>query len=927
MRPFFIFFLLLLCTATTVLAQSQISGKILDKSNGETLVGAAIQIENTTNGTVTDIEGNFTLNVAPGTYTLVVSYISFNPAKIQVTTKINETSFVNVALESAGSTELKEVVIVATPERSSAVTMLIERKKAAQVSDGVTADLIRRTPDRTTSDVLKRVTGASIQEGKFAIIRGMNDRYNAGYLDGALLPSTESDRKAFAFDVVPANLIDNLLIIKAGSPDLAGDFGGGVIKINTKSVPDKFTQSFNIGAQMHSLTTFNDFLQFKKYGGEQFNLYGNQRNIPSFSEGSLKSASTFASSAEKARFADITKQFNNDWSNSIISASPNTRFSYSVGLPIKLSETQKLGIIAAVTYSNTRKITDANISTFDGSGQVADFKDRVSAQNISTGGILNINYVATKTQVSFRNLLNTNTDNNSVARTGMGNIVDDIKVQNKANIINYNRLYNGIVSAKHIIGDNAATINASVSYSNVNRKIPDYRIINYTQPSGEPTFKLALGDFFNTSTGRFASNLNENLLSSNFDVSKHFDTEGVKTEVKLGYFYQNRERNFTSRSFVYNGTAPTDPTYNPADDLSAKNISASGLYLVEKTSDDLAYYQGKSQMNAYFVSIDQKIKEKIRAVYGVRYEDMNIQVNNQKLNSTTANINKGVVLPSVNVCYSVSEKINVRADYFASVNRPEFRELAPFAFYVFDKNAEFKGNEKLQIAQLNNYDVRFEFFPTGGQLLSAGAFYKTINNPVELSIDITQPFTTFTYQNEKSAKIYGIELEAKKNLEFLGKAKFLSNMSLFANLSLIKSQLSFEEGSKAKQNRPLQGQSPYVVNAGLQYDNADKGWSGSLVVNRVGRRIAFVGVDAQHGDTRQDIYEAPRTVIDLQIGKTFKNINVKLTLGDILHNDLVFYQDANNDGKFTLPTEGVSDRQMFRFNNGFTSSLTFSYTF
>ena len=140
------------------------------------------------------------------------------------------------------------------------------------VSDGVSADLIRRTPDRTTSDVLKRVTGASIQEGKFAVIRGMNDRYNAGYLDGALLPSTESDRKAFAFDVVPASLLDNLQIIKAGTPDLVGDFGGGIIRINTKAVPEEFTQNLTIGAQTHSLTTFKGFTQFKRYSGEGISI-------------------------------------------------------------------------------------------------------------------------------------------------------------------------------------------------------------------------------------------------------------------------------------------------------------------------------------------------------------------------------------------------------------------------------------------------------------------------------------------------------------------------------------------------------------------------------------------------------------------------------------------------------------------------------
>jgi outer membrane receptor for ferrienterochelin and colicin len=351
------------------------------------------------------------------------------------------------------------------------------------------------------------------------------------------------------------------------------------------------------------------------------------------------------------------------------------------------------------------------------------------------------------------------------------------------------------------------------------------------------------------------------------------------------------------------------------------------LYLVEKTSDDLAYYEGKSNMNAAFVSIDQNYREKLRVVYGVRYENVAINVNNQKLNTPIAEIKEANILPSVNATYFLTEKSNLRASYFASVNRPEFRELAPFAFFVFDKNAEIKGNKDLKVAHLNNYDVRYEFFPTAGQLMSIGGFYKTIENPVESSIDVTQPFTTFTFENEKSASIYGVELEIKKNLAFVGGAKMWSNLSLFSNLSLIKSTLKFKEGSFAKQDRPLQGQSPYIINAGLQYESPENGWFGSAVVNRTGRRVAYAGVDPKFGDTRQDIYEAPRTVLDMQVGKTIKNMNFKLTVGDLLHQDLTFYQDADQNGKFTKSTAPNADRQMFLYNNGFTASFSFGYNF
>ncbi len=904
-----------------------VAGKIIDKGNSEALIGATIQVDGTSNGAATDIEGNYTMDLDPGKHVLVCSYVSYQTQKIEIEVKSGEVITVNIVLNEEVEA-LQEVVIVATVQKSSALALLTERKNLAQVSDGISADIIKRTPDRTTSDVLKRVTGASIQEGKFAIIRGMNDRYNAGYLDGALLPSTESDRKAFAFDVVPASLLDNLQIIKAGTPDLIGDFGGGIIRINTKAVPTEFTQNLSFGAQTHSLTTFKDFFQFKRYSGESLNFSSSKRDVPSFAENGLKSSSLFPNATQKQQFADITQKFNNDWSNETVSASPNTRFAYSLGFPIKFGDNRKLGVVFALNYSNTRKFSEGQINTFDGAGQVSSFSDKIYAQNFSSGGLLNVNYVAGKTQINFRNLLNTNTDNNTIRRTGISNISDNVLVRNFANLINSNRLSNSILSFKRIFGDNALTLSASVYYSSIRRKVPDYRIVNYanTDPSSEPNnYNVSVGDFFNTSSGRFFSDLKENLNGGTFELAKQLKGESrTKTELKAGFFIQNRDREFTSRNFVYNG-APSSNTQDPAVDLGPNGIGGTKLYLFEKTSNDLAFYSGKSTLTAFYGMADQKFADKLRAVYGLRYENVDINVRNQKLNNEVSRIKQGVLLPSVNLSYSLSEKANLRAAYFGSVNRPEFRELAPFAFYVFDRNAEIKGNKSLEIATLNNYDLRFELYPSGTQVISVGGFYKTIQNPIELSIDITQPFTTFTYENEKSANVYGLEFEVRRNLAFLnGNAEggILASTVFFSNLALIKSQLSFDEGSNAKEDRPLQGQSPYVINVGLQYENPDNGWFASAVFNRVGRRIAFVGVDAKFGDTRQDIYEQPRSVIDLQVGKNIGKLNVKLTAGDLLRKDLVFYQDVDADKTFS---EG--DRTMFKFTNGYTTSLTLSYNF
>ncbi len=194
-------------------------------------------------------------------------------------------------------------------------------------------------------------------------------------------------------------------------------------------------------------------------------------------------------------------------------------------------------------------------------------------------------------------------------------------------------------------------------------------------------------------------------------------------------------------------------------------------------------------MNAAFLMADQNFNNKLRIVYGLRFEDIDLKVINKKLGTTTADIKQMSFLPSLNMTYFLSPKTNIRASYFSSVNRPEFRELAPFSFFVFEKNAEIRGNSSLKIAELRNYDFRFEFYPKGGELISIGGFYKDIDNPIELSLDVTQPFTTFTFTNEKSAMIYGLEFELKKKLDFIRTLDVFQNMAVYANISLIKSRL------------------------------------------------------------------------------------------------------------------------------------------
>lgn len=886
----------------------KISGKIIDKANGEVIISAVIKAKNNSTGAskgaTSDFDGKFILKLPVGNYSLTISYPGYTKDSIPSVDVIEgQVKEIDLAIEEKIMTT-GTIVVIGQLEKESSNFVIAERKNSAVVSDGVSSEQFKKTPDRTTGDVLKRVTGASIQEGKFAIIRGMNDRYNAGYLNDAPLPSTEADRKAFSFDVIPANLIDNLVITKAGSPDVTGDFAGGVIQIRTKAIPAALTQSLNIGGQYNSMATFKDATTFKRYTSNSFGIVNPERELPS-SITNLYTKTQIPKTAEiNTNLVPSTKLFNNDWSTETFKAMPNLRFSYSIGFPTKLFGKQ-LGVIAALTYANTRSLSENTIRQFDaGNANKLDkeFKDKSYKQNVTSGAILNLSYkLSDKHIVGIRNFYNINADMNTTERSGsFGMSSNGLQLaKSYANSMSYNRLLTNQVYGEHAIGyENPYKIKWYVNNANINRLMPDYRIANYTSSVDEPNGQLNLQttDFFKTGTGRFFSTMKENLTNAETNVSKHVNILGLKTDIKIGVFYQYRTREFNSRTFVYGGkTLATNNS--PSEDLGIDNISKDGVYLVEKTNQTDAY-KSQSKLFATYAMFDQKFGL-LRALYGVRLESFGQQIFTYRLNGNVSDsaifATKYDFLPSLNLSYALSEKTNLRFAGYRTLNRPEFRELASFAFYRFDIDSDQLGTNNLKRASIANFEMRLEYFPSAGQVVSGGVFMKNVSDPIENKLDPTQTTRTFFFSNEKSAKVYGIELEFRKNLSFIKDVKFWQNTTAYANFALVKSTVSFYD-EKAAYTRPLQGQSPYIINGGIQHENSDNGWNYSLAFNRTGKRIAFVGLSPEVSPYNGDIYEMPRTVIDLQVSKTIGKFNIKGTFGDILHQNLNYLQEGTENG-------------------------------
>lgn len=378
--------------------QGRITGKVTDKKTGEELIGVSVQIEGTTKGAASDFEGKYSITIAPGNYNLIFSYLSYDKKLVKgVEVKNNDVTSLNITLDQS-TKELNEVVIQAEAKKETSTALLIQQKKSVAISDGVSADLIKRTPDATTSDVMKRVSGTSIQDNKFAVIRGLNDRYNTAYINGAPLPSTESDRKAFSFDIFPSNMIDNMVITKTASPELPGDFAGGVITINTKDIPEKKFISFGISASMHSITTFNQGYRANRGGQDWIGIDDGTRALPS----GIPQRISYEQSSASDKFNNSFK-FNDSWQAENIPAIPlNTSINFSAGNNFKVKERQELGFILSLSRSESFRIIPVERNKFN--KPMGNIENQFRSQNFDSiykrevlvGGMLNVGWKAGK---------------------------------------------------------------------------------------------------------------------------------------------------------------------------------------------------------------------------------------------------------------------------------------------------------------------------------------------------------------------------------------------------------------------------------------------------------------------------------------------------------------------------------------------------
>lgn len=924
MRGFTLVTLMLLSFISSF-AGGKITGKVTDSRNGETVIGAVVVIKGTTQGTVTDIDGNFEIVTDTGTYTLEIKYVGYQTKEVS-DIKVEEKKEINVSviMEQSKSTELAEVTIKSELKKENIAAMIVYQKNANTVAQVVSAEAIKKSPDRNTGEVLKRVSSASIQEGKYLVVRGLADRYNQATLNGALLSSTEPDRKAFSFDLFPAGMIDNIVVNKAATPDLPGEFAGGLIQVNTKDIPSKNFLTFQVGSGANMQTVGQDFARYQGGKLDWLGIDDGTRALPS----DIPEKEQFKKLTKDQR-AEVSKGLKNNWGYETKSGSPNANFQAAGGVNTKVLGGKTLGAIGAINYNKQNKRTEVtrsffNQTTLNTVEKSLDYKEQSYNEEVLLGGLANISLELNKnSKISLKALYNVNGQNNTLVRAGRNNDYGgDVEAYQLA--FKSTTFMNTQLSGNHYLENAKTKVNWNTSYARLRQNQPNLRRMEYRRSDGDTQFIAVVPGGLPSlaSSSMFYSDLIDNIVNGSVDASKQFRKFNQNQTLKMGYMGQVKYRTFNSRPFGMVGNAQ-DLMLLPANEIFAPENIGTTKFILNELSDKDYDYSANSFLNAGFLMFDNAFSDEYRLVWGVRYENFNQVLNGFRNNkAVSVDRNVGDFLPSFNFTYKPTDKSNIRACASQTVIRPEFRELSPFAFYDFEILAAVQGNPDLQRTKITNLDLRYELYPRSAEMVTAGVFYKHFNNPIEQFYNESGVNTfSFTYNNATSAKSYGLELEFRKRLDILFGSK-MENFTAFANGSYIFNNVDFEvktmTGETIKADRPMQGQSPYVINSGIQYDGKESGTSVTLLFNMIGRRIFLVG-NAEN----PNIWEAPRPLFDFQISqKLFKDhAGLKFTITDILNRRANFYQDMDNSGKYNVTSDFLRISRL----SGTTVGLSFVY--
>lgn len=935
----YLLMLTLVFSASLFAQTAKITGTVTELNNGiiKNLSNTTVVVNDSLAATGANEKGFYSLSLEPGIYKLRFSHIGYSSDSIMnVELKEGEAKVVNITLKtSVSSTKVVNIVVKKKINTEGAVNTQL--KKDDKVGSGMSGEQIAKQPAaRTATDVVKTIPGVTIIDNRFVMVRGLSERYNSVMLNGVFTPSTEPDRRAFSFDMLPSGALDRLFIYKSGAPELSGEFAGAAIEVFTKD-PDTNSLSFGYSAGFRLGTTMQQFFLGSTSPTDIFGFDNGSRNLPSNFPSHLSKV------ANDAVLTSLGQALPNTWTAKEGKAPIDNRLNFTITRRFG----KRIGNITSINYSNVNEFystSNLNYNTYDPIAKKSDtiyhYTDNNYLNSVRLGVLHNwVFKLSDKSTIEFKNTFNQLGSNQSILRTGQS-FEEGFDVKNYAFRYLERSIYTGQVRAVHQLNQNTK-LNYTVAYSLAKSAEPDYRRIRTIRDinaKGTNTpYEVVIAPSASVlDAGRFYSQLNESILAaaanfehkfSSFSKTEIAKKEGVK--LKVGFYYEQKERDFSARwmSYKKSKTSQFDASLlsKPLDQIfAASNINSTTGFKLDEGTNSSDAYNASNQLMAFYAGTRFRLGSKLDLSGGVRAEYNRMKLSSF-INALRVEVDNPIlsVLPSVNVAYRFSEDTSlIRAAYSRTLNRPEFRELAPFGYYDFTRNTVLYGNDSLKNAAIDNLDLRYELYPTKEELISFGVFYKRFTNPIEMFFvpgSGSGGTRNFTFKNANFATSYGAEIEMKKSLSKFTSSKIINNTSAVVNASYIISKVELGPDAVGQNpNRPMMGQSPYIVNAGLYYDNDKSKLQVSILYNIIGKRIFAVGTFGT-----PDIYEMPRNLLDVAVSKTFgKYTNVKLSVQDIFNQPVLLKQDSNLDNKIDDKDEEI---QSFRRGQYINLGVTFKF--
>lgn len=855
--------LLALPAAVAAGAQTgRVSGAVLDGGTGRGLPGAQVTVQGTERRATAGVDGRYTLEgIAPGTHALVVTHLGYSSKTVTgVTVAAGQTAALDVTL-SGSVLQLDAVTVTARVERGSVSRALDEQRTAVGVVNAVSSEQIARSPDSDAAQAVQRVSGVTLQDGRYVSVRGLGERYTTTSLNGARIPSPEPERKMVPLDLFPAGMLQAITTSKTFTPDQPGDFSGAQVNIRTREYPAGSTLGFSLSTGVNDAVTGSGVPLAPTVGGEWLGSAGDERALPAL----VRQAGSFSGNLSRDDRNRIIGAFGNRWSAREGTAGPSVSGAVTAGGSGDVAG-REVGWLVTGTYAHgyearlgevrTRAMPDAQ----GDAAEAARFTGTTGRQSVLWGGLANLSVrLGAGTRITLDNMLNRTADNEARSEVGT-----DENLGASTLYIDRLRFVERTVRSHQLRGEHTLgsrhALDWSASASSVNRDEPDRSEIVYSSEldpaTGQMRPRAWMGQSNEAAVRTFAD-LTENAREATAGYALTFG--GARAHrLRVGGLYRHTDRTADNAAYsLFSQLLPRDERETAPESIFDGRYTQPG-------SDVLGIvplgqggsYEVEDRLAAGYAMAELGVTDRIRIVGGARVERSEVAVDafpttGEPVRSTPEYLD---VLPSLALNVSLTDRQNLRLSASQTLARPEYREIAPVQYREVIGAENLVGNPNLRRTLIQNLDARWEWYPAADEVLSVGLFAKRFRHPIERVYLAQSGTAVVTFENARGAENYGVELEARKALAFLSPA-----LTGFANLTLMRSTIRLDPdvGSQRNAERAMVGQAPYVVNTGLTYAPGSGRSSATVLYNVVGPRV-FSAAEAP----LPEVEERPRHLLD-----------------------------------------------------------------